>query len=175
MNVHQNARLTPLRRRELIRRLESGELGRAVATRLGVSLRTVRKWWGRYRAEGVGGLLDRSSRPHASPRQTAPAIALGIQVLRLQRWTCAQIGGAGGGERGDRGADLTARRAIATRAARSAADHPALRTPSSWGSAPSRHQAARSHRGGGASLHRAGRKRERPSRHWVGVPAHRRR
>jgi len=89
MNVHQNARLTPLRRRELIRRLESGELGRAVATRLGVSLRTVRKWWGRYRAEGVGGLLDRSSRPHASPRQTAPAIALGIQVLRLQRWTSA--------------------------------------------------------------------------------------
>src|SRR6185369_14779 len=96
MNVHQNARLTPLRRRELIRRLESGELGRAVATRLGVSLRTVRKWWGRYRAEGVGGLLDRSSRPHASPRQTAPAIALGIKVLRLQRWTCAQIGGAVG-------------------------------------------------------------------------------
>ena len=96
MNVHQNARLTPLRRRELIRRLESGELGRAVATRLGVSLRTVRKWWGRYRAEGVGGLMDRSSRPHASPRQTAPAIALGIQVLRLQRWTCAQIGGAVG-------------------------------------------------------------------------------
>jgi len=96
MNVHKNARLTPLRRRELVLRLESGELARTVATRLDVSLRTVRKWWGRYRAEGVPGLHDRSSRPHASPRQTAAAIALSIKVLRLQRWTCAQIAGAVG-------------------------------------------------------------------------------
>jgi transposase InsO family protein len=96
MNVHKNARLTPLRRRELVVRLESGELARAVAGRLGVSVRTVRKWWGRYQAEGVCGLADRSSRPHSSPRQTAPAIALGIKVLRLQRWTCAQIGRAVG-------------------------------------------------------------------------------
>ena len=96
MNVHKNARLTPLRRRELVVRLESGELARAVAGRLGVSLRTVRKWRGRYRVEGVRGLEDRSSRPHSSPRQTAPAIALGIKVLRLQRWTCAQIGRAVG-------------------------------------------------------------------------------
>jgi len=96
MNVHKNARLTPLRRRELVVRLESGELARAVADRLGVSLRTVRKWRGRYRVEGARGLEDRSSRPHSSPRQTAPAIALGIKVLRLQRWTCAQIGRAVG-------------------------------------------------------------------------------
>jgi len=96
MNVHKNARLTPLRRRELVGRLESGELARTVASRLDVSLRTVRKWWGRYRAEGSRGLEDRSSRPHSSPRQTAPAIALGIKVLRLQRWTCAQIGRAVG-------------------------------------------------------------------------------
>ena len=96
MNVHKNARLTPLRRRELVVRLQSGELARVVASQLDVSLRTVRKWWGRYRAEGPAGLADRSSRPHSSPRQTAAAIALGIKVLRLQRWTCAQIGRAVG-------------------------------------------------------------------------------
>jgi len=43
MNVHNNARLTPLRRRELVLRLESGELARTAASRFDVSLRTVRK------------------------------------------------------------------------------------------------------------------------------------
>src|SRR5262249_58163787 len=73
-----------------------GELARTVAGRLDVALRTVRKWWGRYRVEGARGLQDRSSRPHSSPRQTTAAIALSIKVLRLQRWTCAQIAGAVG-------------------------------------------------------------------------------
>jgi transposase len=49
MNVHKNARLTPYRRAELVQRLQAGERGRGVATALGVSLRTVRKWWARYR------------------------------------------------------------------------------------------------------------------------------
>jgi transposase InsO family protein len=96
MNVHKNARLTPYRRAELVQRLQAGERGRGVATALGVSLRTVRKWWARYRTEGQAGLADRSSRPHTSPRETAAAIALGIKVLRLQRWTCAQIAAAVG-------------------------------------------------------------------------------
>ena len=96
MNVHQNARLTPLRRRELVVRLARGErLGR-VAAQLGISARTARKWWGRFRTEGAPGLADRSSRPHRSPRQTAPAVALGIKVLRRQHWTCAEIGQAVG-------------------------------------------------------------------------------
>jgi len=96
MNIHKNARLTPLRRRELVVRLESGEHIGAAAERLGISVRTARKWWVRFREEGAHGLLDRSSRPHRSPRQTAPAIALGIKVLRRQRWTCAEIGQAVG-------------------------------------------------------------------------------
>src|SRR5947207_4984289 len=96
MNVHKNARLTPYRRAELVQRLQAGERGHGVAIALGVSLRTVRKWWARYRTEGQAGLQDRSSRPHTSPRQTEAAIALGIKVLRLQRWTCAQIGRAVG-------------------------------------------------------------------------------
>ena len=96
MNVHKNARLTPYRRVELVQRVEAGEPGVRIATALGISLRTVRKWWARYRAEGRAGLDDRSSRPQSSPRQTAAATALAIKVLRRQRWTCAQIAGAVG-------------------------------------------------------------------------------
>src|SRR2546429_6774559 len=96
MNVHKNARLTPDRRVELVQRVEAGEPGVRIATALGISLRTVRKWWARYRAEGRAGLDDRSSRPQSSPRQTAAAMALAIKVLRRQRWTCAQIAGAVG-------------------------------------------------------------------------------
>ena len=96
MNVHQNARLTPFRRRELIARLDAGEALGAVALRLGVSVRTVQKWRGRFRAHGVPGLVDRSSRPRSHPRQTSPTIALGIKVLRHQRWSCRQIAAAVG-------------------------------------------------------------------------------
>jgi transposase InsO family protein len=96
MNIHKNARLTPYRRAELMRRADRGERVAALAHELGISLRTARKWLARYRAEGASGLHDRSSRPHCSPRQTAAAIALGMKVLRRQRWTCAQIAGAVG-------------------------------------------------------------------------------
>ena len=41
-----------------------------VAMAFGVSVRTVRKRVGRYRAEGKAGLFDRSSRPHPSPKPT---------------------------------------------------------------------------------------------------------
>ena len=39
----------------------------------GVSRATGYKWVRRFRAEGVAGLVDRSSRPHRSPRRTPPA------------------------------------------------------------------------------------------------------
>jgi transposase len=125
MNIHKNARLTPYRRAELVRRLQAGERGRVVATALGVSVRTVRKWWARYRTDGQTGLADRSSRPHTSPRQTAAAIALGIKVLRRQRWTCAQIAGAVGVSAAT--ASRIVRRAGRSRLGRLAAPHhPAL-------------------------------------------------
>jgi transposase InsO family protein len=96
MNVHQKARLTPFRRRELIARLDRGEPAGRVAHQLGISLRTARKWRARFQMQGPAGLADRSSRPRRHPRQTPPAIALGVKVLRQQRWTCAQIGTAVG-------------------------------------------------------------------------------
>ncbi len=96
MNIHKNARLTPYRRAELVTRATRGEPVAALAQQFGVSLRTARKWLARYRAEGGPGLQDRSSRPHASPQATAPAIQLGIKVLRHQLWTCTQIARAVG-------------------------------------------------------------------------------
>jgi transposase InsO family protein len=96
MNVHQNARLTPFRRRELVSRAEAGEPLAQLADELGISVRTAKKWRARFRADGADGLVDRSSRPHGHPRQTAAAIALGITVLRRERWTCAQIATAVG-------------------------------------------------------------------------------
>jgi len=96
MNVHKNARLTLRRRQELVTRREAGTPLKGVARSFDVSIRTARKWWTRYQAEGSAGLQDRSSRPHVSPRRTAPAIQLGVKVLRYQNWTGAQIAAAVG-------------------------------------------------------------------------------
>jgi putative transposase len=60
MNVHKNARLTPIGRERLVRLVESGETPKAVGEAVGVCPRTVGKWVERYRREGVAGLQDRS-------------------------------------------------------------------------------------------------------------------
>ena len=51
----------------------------------------MRKWVGRYLADGEAGLADRSSRPQRSPRAIAPATALAIVELRRRRLTQARI------------------------------------------------------------------------------------
>jgi transposase InsO family protein len=92
MNIHKNARLTPNSRAELARRvLIEGQAPMAVATAMGVSAKTVKKWVDRFVAEGVAGLADRSSRPHRLYRPTPDETALRIEVLRRQRWTGKQI------------------------------------------------------------------------------------
>ena len=72
MNLHRNAALSLKGRRELCRRVVSGErtLGEA-AEAAEVSVRCARKWVDRYRAEGEAGLLDRSSAPRSVPHRTA--------------------------------------------------------------------------------------------------------
>src|SRR5687768_1380135 len=87
MNVHKNARLTPLGRERIVRLAASGQTPNAIASTVGVCPRTVRKWLERYREEGAAGLLDRSSRPHRLHRPTPPSIAERIERLRRQRWT----------------------------------------------------------------------------------------
>ena len=92
MNIHKNARLTVHSRGELARRvLVERQTPKAVATALGVSQKTVRKWVGRFQAEREGGLQDRSSRPHRLHRPTSPATQERIEALRRQRWTAKQI------------------------------------------------------------------------------------
>ncbi len=102
MNIHKNARLTPLGRERLVRLIESGQTPQAAARAAGVCPQaaaraagvcpqTARKWWKRFRAEGVAGLQDRSSRPHRLNRPTPEPIVAQIEALRRQRWTGQQI------------------------------------------------------------------------------------
>jgi len=96
MNVHKNARLTPHGRERIVRQVESGQTLEAVAKTAGVCPRTVRKWVDRYRAEGLPGLRDRSSRPHRLRRPTPVTITETIERLRRQRWTGKQIAAEAG-------------------------------------------------------------------------------
>lgn len=87
MNVHKNARLTPRGRERIVELVASGQTPQAVSEAVGVCPRTVRKWVGRYQAEGVAGLQDRSSRPNRLYRPTPQAIGERIEALRRQRLT----------------------------------------------------------------------------------------
>jgi transposase InsO family protein len=92
MNVHKNARTTMRSRAELVRRvLQEGQAPTAVATAVGVDVKTVRKWVARYQAEGAAGLVDRSSRPHRLNKPTPPEVCDRIVELRRQRWTGKQV------------------------------------------------------------------------------------
>ena len=92
MNTHKNARLTFLRRLELVQDItERGLSVSEAAAQQGVSAVTARKWLGRYLAKGADGLLDKSSRPARSPRQIAPDVALVIVELRRKVMLQAQI------------------------------------------------------------------------------------
>jgi len=91
MNIHKNARLTVRRRQELVEHVAAGCPVKRAAREFAISARTARKWWVRYRDEGVAGLMDRSSRPHVSPAATPGRLQLAAKVLRWQRWTGAQI------------------------------------------------------------------------------------
>jgi len=91
MDIHKNARLTPRGREHIVRQVLSGQTPKVVAQTAGVCPRTVRKWVGRYRAEGLSGLQDRSSRPRRLHRPTPQEIVLRIEALRRERWPGSQI------------------------------------------------------------------------------------
>ena len=87
MNVHKNARLTPRGRERIVELVASGQTPQAVSEAAGVCPRTVRKWIGRYQAEGIAGLQDRTSRPKRLHRPTPQAIVERVEALRRQRLT----------------------------------------------------------------------------------------
>lgn len=85
MNIHKNAKLTPHGRERMVRMMLSGQTPDAAARAAGVCPRTARKWLARYRAEGVDGLQDRSSRPHRLRQPTPAKTVETIIGLRRQR------------------------------------------------------------------------------------------
>lgn len=86
MNLHRNARLTPIRREEMCRLVVEADLTKAMAARqFGVSIKTVSRWVGRFVNQGPAGMTDRSSRPHNSPRRTAQSVERAIIRLRRER------------------------------------------------------------------------------------------
>ncbi len=90
---HANARLTPAGRLLMVQRIEAGMPQAHVAAQMMLSRATVAKWWRRWKAEGPAGLLDRSSRPHRSPRRTGSKTEERVCRLRRQkRWGPARIG-----------------------------------------------------------------------------------
>ena len=91
MNIHKNARLTPIGRERIVRQVASGQTPKAVSEAAGVCPRTIRKWVDRYRIEGLAGLNDRSSRPHRLHRPTPQAVVEQVEALRRQRRTGKQI------------------------------------------------------------------------------------
>ena len=92
MNIHKNARLTHVRRIEMVRSiLERGLTPAKAAAEAGVSQPTARKWLGRFLAQGEAGLRDRSSRPRRSPRSISSLKALAIVELRRRRLIQARI------------------------------------------------------------------------------------
>jgi len=91
MNMHKNARMTPIGRERLVQMVVGGQTPEAAARVVGVCPRTVRKWVARFKAEGKAGLMDRSSRPKRLYRPTPAAIVKQVEVLRRQRFTGKHI------------------------------------------------------------------------------------
>jgi len=94
MNIHKNARLTPLRREEMALAVIEGGLSQTqAALQYAVTAKVVKRWVERYKAEGRAGMVDRSSRPRHSPNATGRAVADRIVALRRQRFTAKHIAG----------------------------------------------------------------------------------
>jgi transposase InsO family protein/transposase len=93
MKLHANAALS-LRQRErmVLRVVEQGWSLSSAAAAAEVSERTCSKWVARYRAEGAGGLLDRSSAPARVANRTPEDRVQAIAALRRLRFTAAEIG-----------------------------------------------------------------------------------
>ena len=96
MNIHKNAKTTPKMRGLIVERRQAGETPRSIASAVGVSAATVRKWLRRHESEGVAGLQDRTSRPHRRrTRITSHQIAQ-VEALRRTRqpfWKIAREAG----------------------------------------------------------------------------------
>lgn len=88
MNSHKNARLTLLRRLEMVEGIiQRGLSASDAAAAHGLSAVTARKLLARFLTDDVAGLADKSSRPALSPRAMRPNVALAIVELRRKPFT----------------------------------------------------------------------------------------
>ncbi|WP_413599998.1 IS481 family transposase [Bordetella pertussis] len=143
MNTHKHARLTFLRRLEMVQQLIAHQVCVPEAARAyGVTAPTVRKWLGRFLAQGQAGLADASSRPTVSPRAIAPAKALAIVELRRKRLTQARIAQALGVSASTVSRVLAPRRSVAPGRPGAGRAGGALRASGPRRSAAHRHQEA---------------------------------
>jgi transposase InsO family protein len=92
MKLHANAALSFRQRERMVRRvLEEGWSVREAASAAEVSARTAGKWVARYRAEGIGGLSDRSSAPCVVANRSSEQTVNAIAALRRLRFTGPEI------------------------------------------------------------------------------------
>jgi len=92
MNSHKHARLTPKGRALLVDRvLQQGWKVAVASNAAGVSPRTAYKWLARFKAEGLSGLDDRSSKPARSPHAVSDEDRVRFEALRRQRWPLWRI------------------------------------------------------------------------------------
>jgi transposase InsO family protein len=80
--AHPRPRLSVFSRQLLVGRVATGWPVAHVAEQLGISRATAYKWVRRYQAEGENGLVDRSCRPHRSPRQLSATAEAEILAAR---------------------------------------------------------------------------------------------
>jgi transposase len=99
MYLHANAKLGLAGRLALVRAIEGGLSLRAAAAVFAVSPATAHRWWHRWLEGGCepGALLDRSSRPHRSPRLLAAELQRRICDCRRETgWGPRLVAGATG-------------------------------------------------------------------------------
>ncbi|MDQ2982362.1 MAG: IS481 family transposase, partial [Actinomycetota bacterium] len=100
---HRNAKLGLAGRLALVQAIEGGMSMKAAAAAFSVSPATAHRWWHRWRSAGeqarqtLACLLDRSSRPHRSPRELAASLQERICACRRQTgWGPRLVAGATG-------------------------------------------------------------------------------
>jgi transposase InsO family protein len=103
MYLHANAKLGLAGRLALVRAIEDGLSLKQAAACFSVSPATAHRWWHRWLEASeearrtLSCLFDRSSRPHRSPRQLAPALEQAICACRRDTgWGPRLVAGATG-------------------------------------------------------------------------------
>ena len=91
MNMHKNARLTPLGRERLVGMIAQGTSFALAGSTCGCSAKTFAKWWKRFQDEGRKGLEDRRSRPNSLRNPRPDDVAERIVSLRRERLSGTHI------------------------------------------------------------------------------------